>query len=491
MVGSRFLVFVFVVVAFYSNSLIATDIDLNYFKEEDAIIDKFTGEGEFRSMEDMEKLVGSLPEIPNYKHYNYEEMVKNLQDMANAFPKLTHLYSIGRSVEGRELWVLAISRNPKVHTFGVPEVKYVANMHGDETTCLNLMLWLAWTLLNEAERNPWIGQMLDRTRIHLMPSMNPDGWEQSLRKDPVRRGRTNAHDVDLNRNFPSRFPLKPRPAPEPETLAVMRWSQEIPFVLSANFHGGTALVNYPWDDSDVIQSGSRYNPSPDNALFVRLSYTYARAHERMWKPGPRCVTEDQEHPADPKRGIINGAYWYIVSGGMQDWIYLHTNGFEVTVETNCVKDSPKSDLRRLWIENRYALLHYIHAAQHAISGRVYDEETNEPLPGTLIRVDEQAKSVTSFEGGEYWRLLNIGEYEVLYTHPGYTPVVKKVKLTRDARSQRIDVALRKLGDSTESSPNPSMDQWLLEVLPKKIAKAVKLVTNELGGAVSTLTSLFC
>jgi carboxypeptidase D len=57
-------------------------------------------------------------------------------------------------------------------------------------------------------------------------------------------GRGNAHDVDLNRNFPARYPehkdLTGGTSPEPETQAVMQWILSYPFILSANLHGGNS-----------------------------------------------------------------------------------------------------------------------------------------------------------------------------------------------------------------------------------------------------------
>ena len=56
------------------------------------------------------------------------------------------------------------------------------------------------------------------------------------------QGRANGHGIDLNRNFPDSFhPYQQSPPAEPETTAVMIWMQEIPFVLSANMHGGSLV----------------------------------------------------------------------------------------------------------------------------------------------------------------------------------------------------------------------------------------------------------
>ena len=49
-----------------------------------------------------------------------------------------------------------------------------------------------------------------------------------------------------------------------------------------------------------------------------------------------------------------------VSGGMQDWNYLNTNCFEVTIELGCIKFPMAKDLPGYWEQNRRALLQFIH-----------------------------------------------------------------------------------------------------------------------------------
>ncbi len=102
-------------------------------------------------------------------------------------------------------------------------------------------------------------------------------------------------------------------AQEPETEAVMAWSRSIPFVLSANLHGGSLVANYPYDDTpDPADRSGKSWPSPDDATFVMLAKTYAANHPRMGLGQPPCGGE--RFP----EGITNGAQWYSVAGGMQE-----------------------------------------------------------------------------------------------------------------------------------------------------------------------------
>ena len=74
---------------------------------------------------------------PMEDYHNYNELTAFMQNIADSYPDITRLESIGQSVQGRELWVMEISDNPGVNEIE-PEFKYVANMHGDETGGLEL-----------------------------------------------------------------------------------------------------------------------------------------------------------------------------------------------------------------------------------------------------------------------------------------------------------------------------------------------------------------
>lgn len=176
--------------------------------------------------------------------------------------------------------MLEITRLPGKHTKGVPEFKYVANMHGNEVVGREMLLLLAKYLCENYLRNDRVTRLVDNTRIHLLVSMNPDGYEISTEGDVGSiHGRANANNVDLNRNFPDQYVDDVEWIVQPETEAVMNWIRSIPFVLSANLHNGALVANYPFDDNPPSQlnreSATIPNYSEDNKMFQYLAHTFS------------------------------------------------------------------------------------------------------------------------------------------------------------------------------------------------------------------------
>lgn len=163
-----------------------------------------------------------------------------------------------------------------------------------------------------------------------------------------------------------------------------------------------------------------YSESPDDTLFRHLALTYSMAHTRMHlgKPCPSRYLPTLSLLGERfPDGITNGAMWYSVPGGMQDWNYIHTNDMEITLEVACFKFPLAKDLADYWQQNRQALLSYIEQVHQGVKGFVLDSRGH-PISNASIVVATIKRNVTSAADGDYWRLLLPGEYRITATAAG-------------------------------------------------------------------------
>lgn len=146
------------------------------------------------------------------------------------------------------------------------------------------------------------------------------------------------------------------------------------------------------------------SPTPDDSVFRLLARTYAKNHPVM-KDGNDC---NETFP----NGITNGAYWYDLSGGMQDFNYVFTNCFEITLELSCCKYPSRNELPSEWHKNKKSLIEYMKLIHIGIKGLVKDI-SGYPINDAEIFVQEiNDKPVKTTERGEFWRLLTPGTYNV-------------------------------------------------------------------------------
>ena len=215
---------------------------------------------------DSSKEQKSINELLLEEYHRYDDMKNLLESFQKTYHSISKLFSIGKSVEGRELLVFQITNNIDKLEPGKPMFKYVGNMHGDEAVGREILISLIFHLLNNYGKDERITKLINTTNIYIMPSANPDGFEKVNEGACTNsNGRNNAHDVDLNRNFPDQYDnLKQQDmfnGREPETIALMKWIMENKFVLSANLHGGAVVASYPFDDSKSHTMSGVYSPA--------------------------------------------------------------------------------------------------------------------------------------------------------------------------------------------------------------------------------------
>ncbi|XP_049898775.1 probable carboxypeptidase X1 isoform X2 [Epinephelus moara] len=407
----------------------------------------------------------------DFRHHNYKEMRKLMKSVTEACPDITRMYSIGKSYTGLKLYVMEISDNPGKHELGEPEFRYVAGMHGNEALGRELLLNLMQYMCQEYKRGDQrVVRLVKDTRIHLLPSMNPDGYEMAYKKGSELAGwawgRYSYEGIDMNHNFADLnsgmwtaieletdrsklinhyFPIPEQYTSEEafvasETRAVINWMQNIPFVLGANLHGGELVVTYPYDMTRDW-APREHTPTADESFFRWLATVYASTNQVMSNPDRRPC-----HNKDFRRfnNIINGADWHNVPGSMNDFSYLHTNCFEVTVELSCDKFPHASELPIEWENNRESLLVYMEQVHRGIKGVVRDKDTEAGIPDAIIKVDDIDHHIRSVADGDYWRLLNPGEYRLTVSAEGYLPSSRTCQVMYDYFPTICDFRLTKM-----------------------------------------------
>ncbi|CAG5128571.1 unnamed protein product [Candidula unifasciata] len=373
----------------------------------------------------------------DFRHHNQRDIENIMRNLTIEFPHLTDMYSIGKSVRGADLWVIVVGVNASQHHPLIPNVKLVANMHGNEVVGRELVLHLAEHLLLEYGKNESLTRFLNTTHVHIMPTMNPDGYEMSVEGScDGLIGRANALGYDLNRNFPDELSKFADPE-QKETHLVRDWLHSTHFVLSVNLHGGALVVNYPFDSFPGVNS-RRYSKSPDDDVFRQLSLIYSRTHPTMHL-GSSCGDSFED-------GITNGADWYPVYGGMQDYLYKNASGYQVLVELSCCKYPRAQMLRGFWERHRDALINLMFAVHMGVKGLIfgqsqYSDSLFLPLEGATVMVKgRESIQFKSTKYGEYFKLLLPGEYVLLVRHPCYVPVEIPFEVQGSAVT-RLDVRL--------------------------------------------------
>jgi hypothetical protein len=91
-----------------------------------------------------------------------------------------------------------------------------------------------------------------------------------------------------------------------------------------------------------------------------------------------------------KNGITNGAQWYPVCGGMQDYNYLATNCFEITIELGCNKFPAGNQLAGYWKNSSDAFYEFMWLSHIGIKGVVFDQD-DKPVAGARVIVEREVK----------------------------------------------------------------------------------------------------
>ena len=291
----------------------------------------------------VEEMTAAWDRYPTYGTY-----LEMMRKWAEQYPTLCHVDTIGTSVQGRLILSMYIEVQTDDDLYR-PEFFYSSTIHGDEVTGYVMMLRLIDTLLSSYGTNPELTALVNRTRISINPLANPDGTYRRGNNTIQGAQRYNANGVDLNRNFPDPFRIA-KPAVPQENQAMMDYFATHHFRLSANLHGGSEVMNYPWDS---FTSAENPHPAADwweevCQRFVDTSRTYSSNHFNDVNSS----------------GVIAGGDWYVISGGRQDYVNYTYDCLELTMEISTQKTLSSNRLPEYWHFLAPSLINYIGEVHH-------------------------------------------------------------------------------------------------------------------------------
>uniref|UniRef100_UPI003752164B M14 family zinc carboxypeptidase n=1 Tax=Flavobacterium sp. TaxID=239 RepID=UPI003752164B len=365
----------------------------------------------------------------------YSEYVAKMNYWATTYPNLCTLQNIGATPNGRALYVLKISDNATSDETE-PEFFYSSSMHGDEITGYPTMLHFIDELLSNYGTNTEITNLVNGTELFICPLANPDGSYKTTGNDIMNSTgntatRGNAAGVDMNRNYPD-FIGGIHPdglAFQTETTAFLNFEQTRNFVLAANYHGGAEVVNFPWDTSNAATGSSAVSVHPQDAYFRYASRVYAEASQIA---DGNLNYMDDVYGTGQFVGTTNGAIWYTVKGGRQDYNNCFNHNKEVTIEVSTIKFPAAANLPFHWDRNRQALLNFVKEASYGIQGVVTDQSGFPIHAKVYVNATSDGFGAwveTSPTKGDYHKVQIAGTYNVIFEAAGYATQTISVTIT--------------------------------------------------------------
>jgi predicted deacylase len=308
-------------------------------------------------------------------HHTYAEIQVELEQLAAAHPDLVNVRSMGRSYEGRKLWVAKISDHVAADE-PEPEAYIQGGVHANEHTSTEQSLAVIHWLVDDYGNDPRTTAIVDSTEIWVAPMVNPDGATFDIsggafhnwRKD--RKPNTGSAEVgtDINRNFgyrwgccghssadpASRYYRGPKPWSTPEARRIRDFLrgrridgvQQVRIALDLHGHGG--FVTYPYG----------YTPTDE---------------PRDMKPGDRNRFLVLAQGVADRDGYVVHQYGDMLGadGMFMDWAYARQGIMLLTVELGPppkVEDGnylTDEDLPGIVDANRDALLWFLEQAATA------------------------------------------------------------------------------------------------------------------------------
>jgi len=116
------------------------------------------------------------------KYYTYDGITDLCKKLAQTYPDLVTLESIGKSYQGRDIFALTVSYKKNQNPDFKPGYYIDGNIHSNEIQGTEMALYTAWYLCEMFDENQFINQLLKDKVFYILPTINPDAREHFMKE---------------------------------------------------------------------------------------------------------------------------------------------------------------------------------------------------------------------------------------------------------------------------------------------------------------------
>lgn len=138
-----------------------------------------------------------MPEIAFNRFYHYDELTRLLNEYAVEYPHLCKVESIGKSYEGRDIWLVTVTNTARGPAAEKPALWVDGNLHASELAGSVAALYFIHSLMNRFGKDKTVTDCLDTRTFYIVPRINPDGAEWAMADRPrIIRSSTRPYPYD-------------------------------------------------------------------------------------------------------------------------------------------------------------------------------------------------------------------------------------------------------------------------------------------------------
>lgn len=261
-------------------------------------------------------------------YHDHAALSAALKELAAKHPGFLKLESIGKSVQGRDIWLATVTNGKREGPKRA--VLLDAAMHGGEVIGSESMLSYLRFLLEKRVTDPQARRIVDEFVTYVIPMVNPDGVEAGKTSAAHGAARCNAHGVDINRNFGWNW--KPGRKGSFEFSGEEAFSEPEARILRDQFRGRDLLLYLNVHSGTEGEKLIRPSDAPDSAYQEALQQCVAKLTPFARSFGPLAGSSR------------NWAYWTAMGGARERG--LHPLSF--TLETYAIAEFPPNNNPKWW-----------------------------------------------------------------------------------------------------------------------------------------------